>query len=77
MKPTAVDPRATTRAAAFDFWMDAPNPMVTFFKTLDVTPLYRLSRRRNLKFNMLLYWCIGKRCQRVLYAPRRTRTTAL
>ena len=40
--------------------MNAPNPMVTFFKTLDVTPLYRLSRRRGYKFNMLLCWCIGK-----------------
>ena len=60
MKPTAVDPRATTRAAAFDLWMDAPNPMVTFFKTLDVTPLVRLSRKRGLKFNLLLCWCIGR-----------------
>ena len=34
--------------------------MVTFFKTLDVTPLVRLSRKRGLKFNMLLCWCIGK-----------------
>lgn len=40
--------------------MNAPNPMVTFFKTLDVTPLARLSRKRGLKFNMLLCWCIGK-----------------
>ena len=54
MKPTAVDPRTTTRAAAFDLWMDAPNPMVTFFKTLDVTPIVRLSRRSGLKFNLLL-----------------------
>ena len=60
MKPTVVDPRATTRAAAFDLWMDAPNPMVTFFKTLDVTPLVRLSRRRGYPFNMLLCWCIGR-----------------
>lgn len=34
--------------------------MVTFFKTLDVTPLVRFSRKRRLKFNMLLCWCIGK-----------------
>ena len=60
MKPTAVDPKTTTRASAFALWMDAPNPMVTFFKTLDVTPLVRLSRRRGLKFNMLLCFCIGK-----------------
>ena len=31
-----------------------------FFKTLDVTPLVRFSRKRGLKFNMLLCWCIGK-----------------
>ena len=59
MKPHAVDPGATTRAEAYALWMDAPNPMVTFFKTLDVTPLVRLSRRKGLKFNMLLCWCIG------------------
>ena len=60
MKPTVIDPKMTTRAAAFNLWMSAPNPMVTFFKTLDVTPLVRLSRKRGLKFNMLLCWCIGK-----------------
>ena len=60
MKPVIIDPNTTTRAAAFDLWMRAPNPMVTFFKTLDVTPLVRLSRRRGLKFNMLLCWCVGK-----------------
>ena len=60
MKPTVIDPKMTTRAAAFDLWMSAPNPMVAFFKTLDVTPLVRLSRKRGLKFNMLLCWCIGK-----------------
>ena len=60
MKPAVIDPRETTRAEAYDLWMNAPNPMVTFFKTLDVTPLYRLSRRHGYKFNMLLCWCIGK-----------------
>ena len=60
MKPTVIDPKTTTRAAAFDLWMNAPNPMVTFFKTLDVTSLVGFSRKRGLKFNMLLCWCIGK-----------------
>lgn len=60
MRPIAVDPKTTARAEAYALWMDAPNPMVTFFKTLDVTPLVRLSRRRGLKFNMLLCWCIGR-----------------
>lgn len=46
MKPTVIDPKTTTRAEAFDLWMGAPNPMVTFFKTLDVTSLVKLSRRR-------------------------------
>ena len=41
-------------------WMQAPNPMVTFFKTLDVTNLVRLSRKKGLKFNMLLDFCIGR-----------------
>ena len=65
MKPQSVDPGATTRAEAFALWMDAPNPMVTFFKTLDVTPLVRLSKRKGLKFNMLLCWCIGSAASRV------------
>ena len=65
MKPQAVDPGATSRAEAFALWMDAPNPMVTFFKTLDVTPLVRLSRQKGLKFNMLLCWCIGSAASRV------------
>ena len=55
-----IDPNKTTRAAAFALWMKAPNPMVTFFKTLDVTNLVRVSRQRGLKFNMLLDYCIGK-----------------
>lgn len=55
-----IDPRNTTRASAYELWMKAPNPMVTFIKTLDVTNLIRVSRKKNLKFNMLLDYCIGK-----------------
>ena len=65
MKPVSIDPKTTARAEAYELWMNAPNPMVTFFKTLDVTPLVRLSRRKGLKFNMLLCWCIGKAAGRV------------
>lgn len=54
-----VNPKETTRAYAFEMWMKAPMPMVTLFKTFDVTRLRRISRRRDLKFNMLLCWCIG------------------
>ena len=55
-----VNPKETTRAAAWELWMNAPNPMVTFFKTLDVTNLVRINKRGHLKFNMLLDYCIGK-----------------
>ena len=57
---TEVNPQETTRAFAYDFWMKAPNPMVTFIKTINVTRLVRISKRNGLKFNMLLDWCIGK-----------------
>lgn len=55
-----VNPKETARSYAFEMWMKAPMPMVTLFKTLDVTRLWRISRRRGLKFNMLMCWCIGK-----------------
>ena len=55
-----INPKDTTRAASFELWMNAPNPMVTFFKTLDVTNLIRSSKRKHMKFNMLLDYCIGK-----------------
>ena len=55
-----IDPTQTKRAAAFSLWMHAPMPMITLFKTLDVTPLVRYSRRTGCKFHMLLCWCIGR-----------------
>ena len=55
-----VNPKETKRAKAYELWMKAPNPMVTFFKTLDVTPLIKKSKKNKLKFNMLLDYCIGK-----------------
>ena len=55
-----ITPKETNRAQAYDLWMNAPNPMVTFFKTIDVTRLVRISKKKRYKFNMLLGWCIGK-----------------
>ena len=55
-----VNPKDTSRASAYELWMGAPNPMVTFFKTLDVTNLIKKSEKKHLKFNMLLDFCIGK-----------------
>ena len=58
--PVEVNPKETSRASAYELWMQAPNPMVTFFKTMNVTELIRTSRKRKLKFNMLMDYCIGK-----------------
>jgi len=55
-----VDPSQSKRAAAFALWLHAPMPMVTLFKTLDVTPLVRWSRKYHRKFNMLMCWCVGR-----------------
>ncbi len=60
-----VNPRGTSRAYAFEMWMKAPMPMVTMFKTLDVTRLVSLSRRLGLKFNMLMCWCVGRAASQV------------
>lgn len=60
-----IDPAQTTRAYAFNMWMKAPMPMVTLIKTLDVSRLKRISRRRGLKFNMLMCWCIGKAASQI------------
>ena len=60
-----VNPQETTRAYAFEMWMKAPMPMATFFKTLDVSRLRKISRKKGLKFNMLMCWCIGKAASQV------------
>ena len=60
-----INPQATTRAYAFEMWMQATNPMVTFFKTLDVSRLLKISRKRGLKFNMLMCYCIGRAATQV------------
>ena len=55
-----VNPKDTTRYNAYNLWMKAPNPMVTFVKTLDITKLIKISKKKKLKFNMLMNYCIGK-----------------
>ena len=55
-----IKPENTNRLMAFELWMKAPNPMMTFFKTLDITNLIKVSKRKGLKFNMLMNYCIGK-----------------
>ena len=54
-----INPRETSRAAAFELWMSSPMPMVTLTKTFDVSRIMKISRRRGWKFNMILCWVIG------------------
>ena len=60
-----VDPNETSRAWAFQMWMKSPMPMVTLTKTFDVTHLCKVCRRKGLKFNKLLCWCMGRAASRI------------
>lgn len=60
-----INPKDTTRAYALEMWMKAPMPMVTLIKILDVTRLRHISKKRRLKFNMLMCWCIGKAASQI------------
>ena len=54
-----INPKETSRAAAFELWMSSPMPMVTLTKTFDVSRIMKISRKRGWKFNMILCWAIG------------------
>ena len=55
-----INPKETNRAYAFEMWLNAPMPMVTLVKTLNVSCLLRMGRKHDIKFNTLMCWCIGK-----------------
>ena len=57
---TEINPKETKRAYAFEMWLNAPMPMVTLVKTMNVSRLLKLSRKTGIKFNTLMCWCIGK-----------------
>ena len=54
-----IDPQDSEREEAFELWMESPMPMVTLTKTFDITTVVKLSKKKKLKFNMLLCWCIA------------------
>ena len=60
-----INPKDTNRAIAFELWTKSPMPMVTLTKTFNVTRLRKVSRRRGMKFNMLLCWCIGRATSKI------------
>ena len=55
-----INPQETNRAFAFEMWLNAPMPMVTLVKTMNVSNLLKLSKKQHIKFNTLMCWCIGK-----------------
>lgn len=55
-----VQPQETKRAYAFEMWLNAPMPMVTLVKTMNVSKLVKISKKSGIKFNTLMCWCIGK-----------------
>ena len=65
MMKIEVNIEETTRAEAFSLWMTSPMPMVTLTKTFNVNKLLKVSKRRGVKFNALLCWCIGKAASRI------------
>jgi chloramphenicol O-acetyltransferase type A len=60
-----INPQDTSRSRAFELWIKSPMPMVTLTKTFDITRLYKASRRKGLKINMLLCHCIGLAASRI------------
>ena len=60
-----IKPENTSRFTAYKLWMKAPNPMVTFIKTLNVTNLVKITKRKHFKFNMLMDYCIGKAAENI------------
>lgn len=62
---TEINPANTPRAEAFNLWITSPMPMVTLTKTFDISRLCRFAKRKRLKPNMLLCWCIGKAASQI------------
>ena len=54
-----IDPQSSPRGRAFELWKNAPMPRVTITKTFNIGRLVKAGRRRGLKTNMLMCWCIG------------------
>ena len=50
-----LQPESTSRALAYSMFIDAPQPTVTMFKTLDITRLYRFAKRGERLNAMLCY----------------------
>lgn len=80
MKPTVIDPKTTTRAEVYALWMNAPNPMVTFFQNAGchAAGSAQPQARTEIQYaSLLVYRQGGRRDQGVLYSPCWARAAAL
>ncbi|MBO4873843.1 MAG: chloramphenicol acetyltransferase [Bacteroidales bacterium] len=57
---TEINPQESKRAFAFELWKKAAMPKVTLFKTLKISRVIKVGKRRGMKTNMLMCWCIGQ-----------------
>lgn len=53
-----VDPSSTSRAESFSLFASAPMPMLTAFKTIDITKVVKISKRRKIKLNAILCYAV-------------------
>lgn len=60
-----INPKDSNRETAFNLWLKSPMPMVTLTKTINVTKIYKICKSKNLKFNMLFCYCIGKAASQI------------
>lgn len=60
-----INPKDSNRETAFNLWLKSPMPMVTLTKTINVTKIYKTCKHKELKFNMLLCYCIGKAASQI------------
>lgn len=55
-----INPKETSRAGAFDLFMNFAYPMLTGIKTFDITNLMKVAQKTGTSKDLLLNYCIGK-----------------
>ncbi|MCQ2285822.1 MAG: CatA-like O-acetyltransferase [Bacteroidales bacterium] len=55
-----IDPEQTQRAESYKEFVISPMPMVTIFKTIDITKMIKFCNRKGYKYNMVFCYCIGQ-----------------
>lgn len=60
-----INPKETSRAFAFEMWMSSPMPMITLTKSFNISHILKISKKKGLKLNMLLSYCIGKTASQI------------